>query len=162
LAKEKPFMMNLPESKLTKKQTKVFGPRKIGDNETIKAFVRYDDELGNGHNTFAVTAQIRGRNPQTGRYEIQAGGCLHDEATRVFPELAPFVKWHLVSSDGPLHYIANTTYLAEEGDLKAARSKAVWPDATADQLKNPEILNARLPALMSEFKKDIESLGFTY
>ena len=29
------------------------------------------------------------------------------------PELAPYIKWHLVSSDGPLHYIANTVYHAQ-------------------------------------------------
>ena len=156
-------MMNLPESKLTKKQTKVFGPRTFGDrNTTIKAFVRYDDECGNGHNMFAVTAEIKELNQRTGRYEISSYGRLHGETTQVFPELAPFVKWHLVSSDGPLHYIENTAYWVKEGNLENARSTAVWPDATADQLKNPEILNARLPALMLEFKKDVESLGFTY
>lgn len=155
-------MMNLPESKLTKKQTKVFGPRKFGDNETITATVQYDDEWGNGYNTFAVTAEIRGRNQRTGRYEIQSCGCLHDETTRAFPELAPFLKWHLVSSDGPMHYIANTILWAKENNLKNARSTAVWPDGTLKQMKDPEALTARLPALMSEFKKDVESLGFTY
>ena len=152
-------MMNLPESKLTKQQTKVFGPKKFGENETIKAFVRYDDKCGNGHNTFAVTAEITNRR---GRVGVHSAGCLHDETTRVFPELAPFIKWHLVSSDGPLHYVANTTFWVKEGNLDNARSTAVWPNATADQLKNESALNSRLPALMSEFKKDVESLGFTY
>lgn len=97
------------QSTLTKKQTKRFGPRAIagwGANATIIAGARYDDECGNGHNTFAITASIPG----------QAGGCLHTEIAEVFPELAPLIKWHLCSSDGPMHYLANTVFLAGTKD----------------------------------------------
>lgn len=51
---------------------------------------------------------------------------------------------------------------AVEPNLEAARSCAVWPDATLEQLQNKEALMERLPALMQEFKKDIEALGFIY
>jgi len=52
-------------------------------------------------------------------------------------------------------------------DLPAARSCAVWSDATdADLTASPHELRAallaRLPALMVEFKTAVESLGFTY
>lgn len=140
------------------------------------------------------------------------GGCCHDEVAKHFPELAPLIKWHLCSSDGPMHYLANTVYHATEhcpksawvhfedeangihkqcmrycdlaeaekicqspgysmeidartakvANLDHARSAAIWPDATQEQLLDKNALEARLPALMAEFKAAVESLGFTY
>lgn len=96
-----------------KNQRKVFGPRAFrsyGEHVMLTAIVEYGDDCGNGHNTFSVTADLRERGRDIG------GGCMHDAIAEVFPELAPFIKWHLVSSDGPMHYIANTLYLAGKRD----------------------------------------------
>lgn len=158
---------NLPPSILVKKQVKTFGPRPIdgyGANAAMTVTVRYDDQCGNGHNAFAITAEVR----RPRRSRIEAGGCMHAEIARLFPELAPYIKWHLVSSDGPMHYIANTVYMAGEGkprDLNLARQAAVWPDASDAELMSDNLaerLAARLPALMLEFKAAVESLGFVY
>jgi hypothetical protein len=76
----------------------------------IVAEVRHDDRCGNGHNSFGITADL---------YEngvLSAGGCLHNEVAEHFPDLAPLLKWHLCSTDGPMHYIQNTTYLAGDRD----------------------------------------------
>jgi len=103
------------ESVLTKRQKKVYGPRPIsgwGAGAQIKAEVRFDDECGNGHNTFSITGEIY----VPGRRDIEAGGCLHEEIAKAFPELAPFIKWHLVSTDGPMHYVANTVHFASDRD----------------------------------------------
>ncbi len=150
------------------------------------------------------------------------------------PELAPFIKWHLCSTDQPLHYIANTLFHAgdkdcwglrkgekrqirngrtkqlvwqivirdkdgnevdngssswvdsdikpednltvawepvwkigegKERDLKAARSCAIWPEATDEELTAPDLeekLKARHAQLMVEFRAAVEQLGFTY
>lgn len=53
----------------------------------------------------------------------------------------------------------------KERQLDYARRSAVWPDATdeellADGLK--ERLEARLPQLLSDFRADVESLGFVW
>jgi hypothetical protein len=64
-----------------------------------------------------------------------------------------------------MHYVANTVYHARGRNLVAARSSAIWPDATDEELcadNLEERLRARLPALLAEFKKDMESLGFIY
>jgi hypothetical protein len=82
-----------------------------------------------------------------------------------FPELKDFIKWHLVGSDSPMHYVANTIYHAEQGNLKAARSCAMWPEATDEDLTAPglkERLEARLPALLAAFKQDIKILGLQF
>ena len=154
-------------SVLTKSQTRKYGPvyyTEDGAEYRITAKVRYDDECGNGHNSFAITADID-RKDGAGRWREAAGGCCHEEVAKYFPELAPFLKWHLCASNGPMHYIANTVYHVGKKKLDYARSTAIWPDATdaelcADDLK--EKLEARLPALLADFQKDVESLGFVF
>jgi uncharacterized protein Usg len=213
---------------LTKDQSETF--KKDTENGWIKATVRHDDNCGNGHNTFSITAHICEKHPTAPN--SHSYGCQHGEIVEHFPELAPLIKWHLCSTDGPLHYIANTVYHAtaypefwpigqkawvdvskggrwsvfkiasgkelasyvariakagfnpytteetpgdmrfrvrpykntmhKEADLGAARSSAVWPDATIDQLRSEEELSARLPSLLGEFKGAVESLGFIY
>jgi len=138
-----------------------------GEKYRIKVDIRYDDECGNGHNTFAITGTI------TGPRGFYMGGCIHDEIKKHFPHLSPLIKWHLTSSDGPMHYLANTTYLASDRDygerkdreLDAARRSAVWREATDTDLIATGLadrLRARLPALMAEFRAVIEGLGFIY
>jgi len=98
---------------------------------------------------------------------LEACGCLHDEIRQHFPELAHLIKWHLVSTDGPLHYIANTLYHLEKGNLEYARSSAVYGALCLDTLVNVEnmdeqfLLN-RLPELLKEFQRIVEQLGFAY
>lgn len=158
------------------KRVKEFSNKYQEDGEwyTIKAFVRYDDTCKNGHNDFAITGEIwhRGR--------IDMCGCIHTEITKHFPDLVKFLKWHLTSTDGPMHYIANTIYWAEEGNYENARDSAVWPEASDKafviepaeavgkerHIESKESLRkallVRLPGLMLEFKDAVEELGFIY
>jgi len=160
--------------------------KELPDGSVLVAHVRYDDECKNGHNTFAITADLYDRDRSYGeawvmnfnrkkRY-LGSYGCLHDLVAEHFPELARYIKWHLTSSDGPMHYVANTIFWAtpdENGNedigarydrprLALARKSAVWPDATLEQLSDRAALEARLPALLEEFRKDVESLGFVF
>lgn len=122
-----------PPSVLVRNQKKTYGPKQIdyyGTPADIIATVRHDDECGNGHNSFSITCDIykRGRRSNAA---FLAGGCCHDEVAKHFPELAPFIKWHLTSTDGPMHYLINTLYLAGErdcwgllkGEFQALKSK---------------------------------------
>jgi uncharacterized protein Usg len=214
-----------------------------GKPVTIIATVRHDDDCGNGHETFSITAnryesgRVPGEEsiehrPSGKRVWLHAYGCLHDDVAKYFPQLAPFIKWHLCSTDGPLHYVANTIWHAQDRDcwggkagevrwwrydvkvngalvyghtgkdayklpekeeaekaaariggeivrvpwmlhegkareFDLARSCAVWPEATDEQLSLPKdqlkaLLEARLPGLLVEFRKAVESLGLKY
>lgn len=104
-----------------------------GEPAFLYVEIRHDDSCGNRHNSFAIVGEVR----SAGR-EI-AGGCLHDDIAQAFPELAGLIKWHLSSTDGPMHYVANTLYwLGYQGycgkgennppSINHARSTAVWPD----------------------------------
>ena len=117
-------------SVLTKNQTKKYGPRLYeygGRKCMITARVRFDDECGNRHNTFSITGEIysaveleNGWGQIKTDRSFQAGGCIHEDVAKAFPELAPLIKWHLCSSDGPMHYVANTMYhVLEHGTTMA-------------------------------------------
>ncbi len=60
------------------------------------------------------------------------GGCIHDEIAKHFPELFPLIKWHLCSTDGPMHYEANTIYHAGDRDHHGLRKGERKP------LQNPK------------------------
>jgi len=222
------ILVQCPPSVLVKDQKRTYGPvfyNEHGSKLKIFAKLRYDDQCGNGHNTFAVTANIMELRKNV--WFEHSGGCLHEEVARHFPMLVPYIKWHLVSSDYPLHYIANTLWFVGDKDcwglrkgefrqfkskvsglpewrlkkpekilecidaaippppivleyepwgqtgegkmreFDRARTSAVWPEATHEQLSLPEeelakLLIARLPALMWDFKKNMKELGFAY
>lgn len=159
------------------------GERKNGG--TIVALVRFDDRMGNGHNTFSITASLYDK------FGCEdGGGMCHEEVVAAFPELAPLVKYHLVSTDEPMHYLANTLYWlgyeqrwvdGKQGsppNLDYARKSAVWPDmpeelvcsapkddAGAVELQRHHvttILNDRLATLQNEFRAAVESIGFVW
>jgi hypothetical protein len=149
------------------------GPKPIngwGEGAFIKAEVRFDDECGNGHDSFAITGEIY----IPSRRDCEACGCLHDEVAQAFPDLAPYVRWHLTSTDGPMHYMANAIYHAgfclgmeKARNLDHLKSTivfgAVESDAGVDlETMTPDemllFLAARFPALMLQFKADMKAL----
>lgn len=158
-------------STLTQHQTRTYGPKPIsgyGPGAQITATIRYDDDCGNGHNSFAITGEVV--TPASKRqHDCEACGMLHTEISKAFPELRPLLKWHLTSSDGPMHYVANSLYWAgqtkwQNPNLEHFRSTAVWPDATQADMETvtEQILLARLPGLLAEFQSAVESLGFQF
>jgi len=119
--------MTLPASKLVKNQ-KITKTKTIG-NERLTVTIRHDDECGNGRNSFSITATLEEARPRCPWRET-SGGMLHDEVARFFPDLAPFLKWHLCSTDGPMHYVANSIYHASDRDCRGLRK------GESRQLKN--------------------------
>ena len=91
-----------------------------GQQYKITAEVRFDDECKNGHKTFAITGTIS-RRWRGGIWTIDSCGQIQDDIAKHFPDLVPFFKWHLCSTDGPLHYLANTLYHASDKDCWGRR-----------------------------------------
>lgn len=230
--------MKTQESIRTAAQSRTFRAdyMQAGKPYALIATVRWDDKCKNGRNSFSVTGTLYGPDRYPGEETTKslsgktlwscAGGCLHDEIRKRIPEIAHLIRWHLFDPHGPMHYVANTVYLAGDKDhhglrkgdrrqikngrtgvpcwmlersedlpryvdaetcptatatlryvpwerigegkareLDAARRVACWPDATDEDLTAPGLedrLMARLPALLAEFRHDVESLGFTY
>lgn len=76
-----------------------------GEQCKMSVTIRYDDEYNNGHNSFSITGEIKNPN-----ISMCGSGSIHEEIAKYFPEFKHLIKWHLCSSDGPLHYISNTKY----------------------------------------------------
>lgn len=113
-------VVSADNGRILNQRIKAMRSYKEGRNEyRITVELRFDDECRNGHETFAITADIRENGLE------YMGGCCHDEIAQHFPELAHLIKWHLVSTDGPLHYIANTLYHAGDRDHNGLRAGEV-------------------------------------
>lgn len=95
-----------------------------GTNGRMSVEIRFDDECANGHMSFAITATVY-TDESRRRRDCAAGGCLHEGIAAVFPKLAPLIKWHLMSTDGPMHYLANTLYHAGDRDCNGLRAGEV-------------------------------------
>ncbi len=104
-------------SRLTNDQTlnviKIW--KDTNDLHMLTVTIRYDDQCRNGYNTFSITGVLH----VNGRWD--SCGCLHELIQEHFPEYRHLIKWHLVSSDGPMHYIANTLYHVSDRDCWGLR-----------------------------------------
>lgn len=83
-----------------------------GPGRVIRAEIRFDDNCKNGKQSFAITGEIF----RPGARDWDAGGCLHDEIARYFPELKPLIQWHSQDQKAPMHYVANAVYHASNRD----------------------------------------------
>lgn len=130
-----------------------------GADATLQVEIRFDDEFKNGQNSFAITAEVR--IPR--RHDIGARGCLHTEIAEVFPELSHLIRWHLVSTDGPMHYIANTVYHADEHGPTRAWVYFKGPSATDPLgLGNDDIKERLLGYLNADKAREAEAQpGYT-
>lgn len=141
----------------------------------IKTTIRATAELhsiGKQAPYFSVTCAIY----QGGR--DVGGGAAHDLIAEHFPHLRPYLRWHLTSTDGPMHYIANALYWAESRNEEYFASTVVYGALPSDEFiplaelvsREPEkLLNwliARFPALMEVFMSDMRrmfhSLDYTW
>lgn len=136
------------------------GPQKL----LLQVKVRYDDSCANGYNNFAVTGE--GWYGRRKARDIDFGGCCHEEIAQLFPELAHLIKWHLMSSKGPTHYIANTVYLAGDRDHNGKRKGEPWAWAQGIQFGNSPV-TVRLADSFAEWLKatkveDLEIVEMPY
>lgn len=86
-----------------------------GGDYRLRVNIRFDDNCKNGHQTFAITADGQRKNGR-GSWVDDICGCCHNEIAEVFPELAYLIPYHLESTDGPMHAVANAVYHASNRD----------------------------------------------
>jgi hypothetical protein len=96
----------------------------LASNAWHKVFVRSGEKYqiivqselvhheGNASPHFSIGGDIF-RLARNGRKVWEAGGCIHDQIIKHFPELQPLVDVHLSNEDGvPMHAYANAAYFA--------------------------------------------------
>lgn len=88
------------------------------DNEgnTMRIKIRLNDECKNGHQDFAITADVYQKDkPKIDKYHIM-GGCCHEEILKVRPDLNIFVDLHLCDYKGiPMYAVENGYYHLRNG-----------------------------------------------
>ena len=137
---------------------KVTFEKQISKNRLLTVTVRFDDECGNGRNSLSVTGEITTLSKKT-MFEC---GCMHDTIAKHFPELKEAILYHYCSTKEPLHYISNTMFWVKEGNLDNAKSIAIVPEATLEQLLDKEWLEERLPSLLKNLHRIVTNLGMVY
>jgi len=96
--------MNLPKSEnTTLKQEKQIKATYKGEDYCLTISWSYHSANKNRH--FSMTYNSR-----------NSSGYSAETISTVFPEYAKYLKWHLVSSDGPMHYMGNSMYFAGNRD----------------------------------------------
>lgn len=95
-----------------------FSTIKIVGNKKIVVKIRLNDECKNGHQDFAITADIYEKKGN-GQYYYSCGGCCHDEILKYFPKFKIFVDLHLSDYSGaPMYAVENGFYHLQNSDKK--------------------------------------------
>ena len=103
---------------------------------------------------FSISASSRRRD------DIEAGGAMHDEICRYFPELAPLLKFHLWSGL-PMHYVENTLFYTSERDY-AGRLKGEPTDYTTRLYVNDAPIGYHLPPSAAQWLLENHKSGSTF
>lgn len=122
------------DPKIIRNQKFTCSRRFIWHGETIdlRVEIRFDDELKNGHASFAITAAGYAVPNRRRNGDCEFCGCCHDAIVAAFPEFEPLIKWHLCNEDGPMHYPGNVTYHAGDRDC--------WGLRKGEESTNPRLM----------------------
>lgn len=72
--------------------------------------VRLDDQCKNGHEDFAITADVWEMDSRN-CWRESMGGCCHEHILSIAPEFKPFIDLHLSTYEGiPMHAASNAFY----------------------------------------------------
>lgn len=113
-----------------------------GERYRIDAEYGIDYAFARKHNQapdFSVTGSIE-RKSRNNHWYDHSGGQVTRELAAYVPEIAPYLKWHMVGPDGPMHYFANAKYWFEIAQGKIEESK--YPTNPIEAFKHTIVLGA--------------------
>lgn len=110
-------------------------------------------KLGNQSPYFTITVDS-----YTHNHHMYAAGCQHDLVEKYWPKsLAPYVKWHLTHTEGPMYYIENGLFHLEDNNPDYFKSTVKWGTVEGDK-DHEEHLNQVIS--MIKIAHDLESEKF--
>lgn len=60
----------------------------------------------------SITGELYRQTNGRGRPAMESCGMLHDDIEKHIPQLRQYLKWHLMSTSAPMHYVSNSLYWA--------------------------------------------------
>lgn len=131
---------------------------------------------------FSITGEIQSGGARGGKWRDESFGTLHDDIAWRFPGFRSLLPFHLMSTEGPMHYLANAKYwwekyigrskwsrgLGEPDPLEAFKRTILFGALPDDKNVKPRRvkwskvepwLKARLPLLIDVFHKKMSALG---
>lgn len=110
--------------------------------------ISYNDYCKNGHNSFHITGYFRNYEDYTSQ-----SGSIHDTISEIIPELKKYLKWHGFTQDGPIHYVENITYYAEE-------EKSGVPDSWSEFLRFKGFpISFKYPDYLRDFIRKVDDFS---
>lgn len=108
------------------------------DGNQVDAIVKYYTCGSNPEPHLSITGEVWEKGtpyprPKSERHLISCG-CVHSKVAEAYPQLAPFIAWHLTSPSGPMHYTDNAVYHVQNAlGLYRVFSHSEWekPDSKA-------------------------------
>lgn len=86
-----------------------------GEKADIIVKIRLNDECKNGHQDFSITGDIY-KAGRRGDNNYLAGGCIHEEIAKHFPQFKIFIRLHLADAKGvPMYAVENGFYHLRNG-----------------------------------------------
>ena len=178
----------MTKSVIIAEQVRTYGPRPIADfgpDATIIATVRFDDRCGNGHKTFAITADVTSRRgarrvaPCMSILQLPSPSWNRSSSGTCARPLVPCTTSRTrctgsagAATPGGITSVAGDPRATHPPNFEHAKRSAIWPDMPTSYLitdtvvSNAEIeavLAERLPALLASFRAAIESwLGLSW
>lgn len=165
-------------------------PRRLCNGELLVVKYGFDEEFAKRYKQaphFSMTTETYSTYKQPGEKAIlfegkhywpYSFGAGHDDIHEGFPELEPMIKYHLVSTEAPMHYYANAKYWLE---MHYGVSKWAPPTNTnpLDRFKSTVLFDesidkvpglsevyswceSRLNRIMQQFRNDCEKAGVAW
>lgn len=94
----------------------IYSTSKQDKNMNVFVKIRLNDECKNGHQDFAITANVYEPNKPTTERNMIGCGCMHEDILSLFPEFKIFVNLHLSDCNGiPMYAVENGFYHLRNG-----------------------------------------------
>lgn len=141
-------------------KTQLFKSGLVGPGQAVKVEYGFSQH-GNQAPYFSITGEVYTTYKDSDRLTLDSCGCVHEDIARLAPELAKYIKWHLCSTESPMHYHANALYHASDKDCWGKRKGE--PTRWVDTVKFDKVpIQHRISNKLSKYLEEVKEKEGSY